>query len=119
MLIGFRVKSSLPKIINMQLSQQRRSVATYTRCIYSNVHDLLIRARGSLVHTWQSGQVLFIGISIPAIISIRDQCRDSLLSQVVEFHETYIHAYEVIALERKVETCQLRRLSPLYKKLQK
>jgi len=41
-----RVKSSLPKITNVQLSQQCRSVATtYTRCIYSN--DLLIRARES------------------------------------------------------------------------
>lgn len=52
-------------------------------------------ARVDLVHTWQSGQVLFIGISVPAIISIRDQCRDSSLSQVIEFHEAYARNYHV------------------------
>lgn len=51
--------------------------------------------RVDLVHTWRSGQVLFIGISIPAIISIRDQYRDSSLSQVIEFHEAHTRNYHV------------------------
>lgn len=81
MSIESRVKSSLPKIVNVQLSQHILGVFIAMCMIYSFV-------RADLVHTWRGGQVLFIGISIPAIISIRDQCRDSSLSQVIEFHET-------------------------------
>lgn len=71
----------IPCKIILAKNRQRAVIATVSfgrDNMYSTVFIVMCTiysfVRMDFIHTWQSGQVLFIGISIPAIISIRDQC---------------------------------------------